>query len=80
MSDAQTPLDKGALVESRVSSVDGMRGAVAYRDWKAPIVHEDLAAQHDAGREAKFLEKALASERHEAGKLIARSIRREIER
>lgn len=74
------PIEEGTLLRSGVASVDegALRAAVAYDTPYAVAQHEDLTMQHDAGRQAKYLEQPLGSERPQVEALIAREIKREL--
>lgn len=80
VSRTHVPIEEGTLERSGVASVDDERlaGAVSYDTVYAVKQHEDLTLQHDAGRTAKYLERAFDSERHQVAELIAREIRREL--
>jgi hypothetical protein len=64
VSNAQTPHEEGDLVRSGGVSQDESNGrtAVSYDTDYAVRQHEDMSLHHDAGRNAKFLERAMASE------------------
>lgn len=64
VSNAQVPFEEGDLAASAAVSQDGTTGATAisYDTPYAVRQHEDLSMQHDAGRNAKYLENALQSE------------------
>ena len=70
VSNTQVPFEEGDLARDGAASVadDGLKAAVSYgRDPEvkayAERQHEDMTLRHDAGRNAKFLENALNSER-----------------
>ncbi|MDG4832428.1 minor capsid protein [Solwaraspora sp. WMMD1047] len=69
------PHEEGDLERSGEVSRDDARGAVAvsYDRPYAVRQHEDLTARHDEGREAKYLEKPMATERDTMLALIAKA-------
>jgi hypothetical protein len=71
------PIEEGTLLRSGVTSLDegAMRAAVSYDTPYSVVQHEDLTMSHDAGRQAKYLEQPLASERGKIQDLIAREIK-----
>ncbi|MEX5711827.1 hypothetical protein AB1484_26925 [Parafrankia sp. FMc6] len=72
------PLETGALERSGTATVDDgdLEAAVSYDTPYAVPVHEDLTAQHDNGRQAKYLEQALETHQDTLQELIAAQIRR----
>lgn len=77
----RVPIEEGTLERSGTASVDEdtLTGAVSFDTPYAVRQHEDMDLKHDAGRQAKYLESALASERQTCRDLIARSIRNGLE-
>ncbi|HEY9409327.1 MAG TPA: hypothetical protein VIQ30_22660 [Pseudonocardia sp.] len=77
-SDRRVPIEEGTLSRSGATSVDAanLRAAVSYDTEYAVVQHERLDFQHDAGREAKFLENALNSNRDVFLAIIAAQVRR----
>ena len=90
VSNSQVPHEEGDLERDGGTSVDaeGMRAAIAYgrtaatKDY-AVVQHEDMSRngvelklQHDPGRNAKFLENAINSERPTVASIIAEQARR----
>jgi hypothetical protein len=77
VSNESVPLEEGTLERSGVASVDRekLRGAISYDTPYAVRQHEDLDAQHDSGRTAKYLENAMNSERRTIRQLIADAMR-----
>lgn len=73
-----TPTESGKLAESGKVTVDDgdFKAAIAFDTVYAPFQHEDMTAEHDAGKTAKYLENALNSEARAAGELVAGAIRR----
>lgn len=70
------PLEEATLERSGVASSDGMEGAVSYDTPYAVRQHEDLTLQHDAGRQAKYLEQPWQSEQDAMLDIIAQEVRR----
>lgn len=64
VSNAQAPIEDGDLIRSGAVSQDSAtkRTAISYDTDYAVVQHEDMTMQHDAGRNAKFLERSIASE------------------
>lgn len=71
------PLLEGTLERSGVASVDagGLRAAVSYDTVYAVIQHEAMDFNHPRGRQAKYLEQPLNSERGKVLEVIAREIK-----
>lgn len=82
VSNTQVPIEEGTLERSGVASVDdgNLRGAVSYDTPYAVVQHEDLTMAHDAGRNAKYLENAVNSERRQVAEIIAGEVQRELRR
>lgn len=80
VSRTMVPIEEGTLERSGSASVDGdrLRAAVSYDTPYAVVQHEDLTMQHDSGRTAKYLERAMNSESDVIAELIAREVRREL--
>lgn len=80
VSRTMVPIEEGTLERSGSASVDEgkLRGAVSYDTPYAVVQHEDLTLQHDAGRTAKYLERALTGEASTVGEIIARAVRSEL--
>ena len=78
--DNLVPLDDGELRDSGRASVDdnGLVAAVSYDTDYAVRQHEQLDLQHDPGRSAKYLERALIDEAAPVRKIIAAHIEREL--
>lgn len=80
VANAHAPRDTGRMIDSgRVVLGDDGEAAVTYDSAIAAAVHEDLTAQHDPGRNAKWLENAFNSEAGEVAKTVAAALRRQIE-
>lgn len=73
-----TPVLEGTLRDSRVVSVDGDTAAIAYTDFKAPWIHEDLEDNHPGGGQAKFLETAVVASRGAQARAFAAEVREEL--
>ncbi len=71
------PIEESTLSSSGVASMDegALKAAVSFDTVYAVIQHEALDYQHDAGRQAKYLEQPLNSERGAVEALIAREIK-----
>ncbi|MBM7767358.1 minor capsid protein [Glutamicibacter nicotianae] len=70
------PHEEGTLQNTGATSVDtkNLRAAVSYNTPYAVVQHEDLSLRHDEGRQAKFLETALASEKDAVREIVRRTI------
>ena len=84
-SNAQAPHEEGDLTRDGKTVVDmeNLRGAVSYgysADVRRYVVnqHENMSYHHDAGRNAKFLERAFAETRDQNLEIIAQSIKKEL--
>lgn len=77
-SNTRVPIQEATLEHSGVASVDGLKAAVSYDTPYAKRQHEDMTLRHDAGRSAKFLEKALTESGQDVMDLVAAEIRREL--
>ena len=78
VSRGRVPIEEGTLERSGTATVDeaALKGAVAYDTPYAVRQHEDMAARHDAGRTAKYLEQPLAEEAETVQQIIAAQVRR----
>ena len=74
-SDRTAPIEEGTLIRSRVSSRQGLRGAVSYDTPYAARQHEEMDYRHDEGRRAKFLEQAFKEQGTTALEHIAAKVR-----
>jgi hypothetical protein len=74
----RVPIEEATLERSGVASVDRgeLVGAVSYDTPYAARQHEELTWRHDAGREAKYLERPALEERDTMLALVAAEIRR----
>lgn len=74
------PIEEGTLERSGVASVDerDLRAAVSYDTPYAVRQHEELTWRHDEGRQAKYLEDPMNSERRRMADIIAAEIRRSL--
>ena len=82
VSNEQVPLEEGDLARDGAASVNeqASRAAVSYgRDPEvakyAERQHEDMTLKHDAGRNAKYLERAMNSERSAVAEMMAQQVR-----
>lgn len=77
VSNDHVPIEEGTLERSGTVTVDpvNLRAAIAYDTPYAVAQHEDLDAQHDPGRTAKYLENAMNSERKTVREIIADAMR-----
>lgn len=84
VSNEQVPHEDGDLERTGAVSGDAAgakpRVAISYRDvaYKGQAVdqHENMALKHDAGRNAKFLERALAASRDKVREAVAGALRK----
>lgn len=76
--DRRVPLEQGTLARSGTASVDedDLRAAVSFDTPYAVRQHEDMTLRHPNGRQAKYLETALADTADEVRELIAAQVRR----
>lgn len=77
----QVPIEEHILEESGFTSVDGvraLRAAVSFDTPYAVVVHEDMNARHDSGRNAKYLENAFNSEAEVVRRIIADELKGEL--
>lgn len=65
------PLDKGPLERSGKASQDGLNGAVSFDTAYAVVQHERLDFRHAPGRQAKYLETPMNTERDVMLRLMA---------
>lgn len=77
-SDARVPFEEGTLSQSGATSTDAgaKQVAVSYDTPYAARQHEDLSLKHTDGRQAKFLENPLKSERGKMLDIVAAEYRR----
>lgn len=73
VANSQVPLEEGDLARSGGVSQDGGSGrtAISYDTPYAVRQHEDTSLRHDSGRNAKYLENAMNSERATALQIVA---------
>lgn len=69
------PLETGDLGRSGVAVAEGKEAAVGYSSVYAARQHEELGYQHDAGRQAKFLEAPLVTHGDRIQQVIADTMR-----
>jgi hypothetical protein len=72
---ALVPLDEGPLQRSGKVIVNGMDGAISYDTPYAIRQHEELTWKHAPGRQAKYLEQPMNTERAVMLDLMAVSFR-----
>lgn len=77
-SNRKIPVETGELEHSGQVSVDGLIATIKYTDPIAILEHEDMYVHHTAGREAKYLEKAMVEEARAIGEIVAERIRQAI--
>lgn len=65
------PLDEATLERSGKVSVDGLNGAISFDTPYAVRQHEELDYQHLPGRQAKYLEQPMHTEREIMLQLMA---------
>lgn len=77
VSNSQVPLEEGDLARSGAVSQDGRSGrtAISYDTPYAARQHEEIGWRHDPGRNAKYLENAVNSERATALRIVAQRAR-----
>jgi hypothetical protein len=69
------PLDEGTLERSGTASRDGLTGAVSFDTPYAVRQHEEMDYRHAPGRQAKYLEQPMNTERETLLQLMAVSWR-----
>lgn len=74
------PHEEGTLANTATASVDeaNLRAAVSFDMPYAVIQHERLDFKHDEGRQAKYLEEPMMTERDKIGEIVAAEIRRSL--
>ncbi|MEU2111823.1 hypothetical protein [Streptomyces sp. NPDC019507] len=75
VSNQRVPLDEGTLERSGKVSVDGLNGTISYDTPYAVRQHEETTWRHAPGRQAKYLESAMNSERAVMLRLMHVSLR-----
>lgn len=77
-SNDRVPLETGTLMRSGRSVVNRTTGeaSVVYDTPYAARQHEDLGLLHAPGRQAKYLESAMADTANDCAAIIARGVRR----
>ncbi|MYY08826.1 hypothetical protein GT204_07890 [Streptomyces sp. SID4919] len=70
------PLEEGTLERSGRAEVDGLIGAISFDTMYAVRQHEEITWKHAPGRQAKFLEQPMNSEREVMLRLMAVPLRR----
>lgn len=80
-SNKRVPIEEGTLERSGAASAEQSGGqtilAASYDTPYAQVQHEAMDYQHDAGRQAKFLETAFNSQGDTALEVIAQAVRGE---
>lgn len=76
VSQTLVPLDEGPLQRSGKVVVNGLDGAISYDTVYAVRQHEELTWKHAPGRQAKYLEQPLNTERGTMLALMAVPLRR----
>lgn len=81
VSRGEVPIEEGTLERSGTVTTDRVQraAAVSYDTPYAARQHEDLTAQHDEGRKAKYLEDPMHTERDTMLALIARATARPLQ-
>lgn len=74
----RVPIEEGTLERSGATTQAGLKGTVSFDTPYAVVQHEDLTLRHDAGRTAKYLERAMQDERGTALRVIGEQIRRQM--
>lgn len=69
------PLDEGTLERSGRVNVDGLDGAISFDTVYAVRQHEELDWKHAPGRQAKYLEQPMNTERDVMRRLMAVDLR-----
>ncbi|WP_234042353.1 minor capsid protein [Streptomyces marianii] len=69
------PLEEGTLERSGRVNVDGLNGAISYDAVYAVRQHEELTWRHLPGRQAKYLEQPMNTERDTMLRLMHVSLR-----
>lgn len=78
VANTRVPHESGDLQRSGAVSQDDSTGAtaVSYDTDYAVRQHEDESLSHDAGRESKFLENSMISERETALAIVAQAVKK----
>lgn len=72
---ALVPLEEGTLMRSGKVTVDGLNGGISYDTPYAVRQHEQLDYRHAPGRQAKYLEQPMNSEREVMLQIMAVTLR-----
>lgn len=81
VSNEHVPFEQGDFMRTGAVSADDYKliVAISYRDvafkHQAEVLHENMTMRHDVGRNAKFLENAINSERRTVRTIVSTSIR-----
>lgn len=75
---SRAPIEEGILEGSGKATVDDadLIGAVSFNTPYAVRQHEDMGLRHDAGREAKYLERSATEERATIARIHATELQR----
>ncbi len=79
VSSFKAPIEEGELARSGEVSDDGDTVAVSFDRPYAVRQHEELTWRHDEGKQAKYLEEPMTTERETMLKIMAREARTELE-
>lgn len=71
---SRVPIEEGTLERSGATTRDGLRGTVSFDTPYAVVQHERMDMRHDAGRQAKYLESAMADDAETARRVIGKAI------
>ena len=71
----RVPIEEGTLERSGATAQRDLSGVVSFDTPYAVVQHEDLTLNHDAGRQAKYLETAMADERTTVARIVQQQIR-----
>ncbi|MBT2381966.1 hypothetical protein J7E90_33015 [Streptomyces sp. ISL-111] len=76
----RVPIEEATLERSGTATVDEstLTGAISYDTPYAIRQHEELGYRHDAGREAKWLERTMTDEADAIGEIVAAAVRRSL--
>lgn len=75
VSNTHVPIEEGTLERSGATSVGDLEASTSYDTPYAVVQHEELGYRHDAGRTAKFLERASIGERQKVAQIMAQAAR-----
>lgn len=80
VSNSRAPHEEGTLERSGEPFLDREKlvGGISYNTPYAVRQHEDMTLRHDPGRQAKYLETAMADSKAEALDIIGAQVRRSL--